>query len=81
MASAGSEIGCDDRLLLAYVPRAQLVDPDRLHDAEHPAVEAGAFLELMLPRERPLARRCGCTTLLAILPLGISSTPACGING
>ena len=42
-------------ILLAHVPRADLINPDRLHDAEHPAVKACALLKLVLPRERPLA--------------------------
>ena len=44
-------------VLLADLARAELVDPDRLHDAEHPAVEPRTLLKLMLPRQRPLARR------------------------
>src|SRR5260221_2194543 len=46
----------DIAALLADVTGAELVDPDRLHDAQHPAVEPGALLELMLARERTLAR-------------------------
>src|SRR5438270_111004 len=34
--------------LLADIARADLVDPDRLHDAKHPAVEPRALLKLML---------------------------------
>jgi hypothetical protein len=44
-------------LLLTDVSRADLVDPNRLHDAEHPAVEASALLKLMLARESAFARR------------------------
>jgi len=43
--------------LLPDVPRADLIDPDRLHDAKHPAVEPRALLKLMLAREGALARR------------------------
>src|SRR5438270_6092127 len=43
--------------LLADVPRADLIDPDRLHDTEHPAVEPCTLLKLMLARERPFACR------------------------
>src|SRR5271165_3026116 len=43
--------------LLADVPGADLVDPDRLHDAKHPAVKPRALLKLMLACERALACR------------------------
>src|SRR6516165_449722 len=46
----------DIAVLLAHVPRAHLIDPDRLHDAEHPTVEPCALLKLVLPCQRPLAR-------------------------
>jgi hypothetical protein len=46
---------CYIAILLAHVPRTDLIDPNGLHDAEHPAVETRAFLKLVLPRERPLA--------------------------
>jgi len=44
-------------LLPAGVPRPQLIDPDRLYDAEHPTVEASPLLKLMRAGKRPLARR------------------------
>ena len=44
-------------VFLADGARANLVDPDRLHDAEHPAVEPGALLKLVAARQRALARR------------------------
>src|SRR6185312_13600771 len=55
-------IGADmDPLFLGFlspnVPRAQLIDPDRLHDSKHPAVEARPLLKLVRPGKRPLARR------------------------
>jgi hypothetical protein len=46
---------CDIAILLAHIPRADLIDPDGLHDAEHPAVETRAFLKLVLTRQRPFA--------------------------
>src|SRR5262249_52636983 len=44
-------------ILLTYVPRPELIDPYRLHDAEHPAVETRTLLKLVLAGERPLASR------------------------
>src|ERR1700731_1899872 len=43
--------------LLADIPRADLIDPDRLHDAKHPAVEPRTLLKLMLTCESALACR------------------------
>src|SRR5207248_10017176 len=43
--------------LLADIARADLVDPDRLNDAEHPAVEPRTLLKLMLTCEGALACR------------------------
>ena len=45
----------DLAILLANIPRADLVDPDRLHDTKHPTVETRTFLKLMPARERPFA--------------------------
>src|SRR5215471_2269804 len=47
----------DLAVLLANISCADLIYPDRLHDAKHPAVEPRALLKLMLPREGSLARR------------------------
>src|SRR6185312_1240535 len=43
--------------LLANVPGAQLIDPDRLRDPEHPAVEPRPLLKLMHTGQGPFARR------------------------
>src|SRR6201982_1304501 len=43
--------------LLADVPRADLIDPDRLHDAKHPTIEPRALLKLMLACEGAFACR------------------------
>src|ERR1700726_623621 len=43
--------------LLADIARADLIDPDRLHDAKHPAVEPSTLLKLMLTCEGALACR------------------------
>jgi hypothetical protein len=40
----------DVALLLANVSRADLINPNRLHDAKHPAIEPRTLLELMLAR-------------------------------
>src|SRR5205823_14590250 len=47
----------DITVFLADLAGPELIDPNRLHNAEHPAVEPGALLKLMLTCERPLARR------------------------
>src|SRR5439155_8553090 len=44
-------------LLFADVTGADLIDPNRLHDAKHPAVEPRTLLKLVLARERTFARR------------------------
>src|SRR5712691_5748273 len=47
----------DIAILLPDIPRADLVNPDRLHDAKHPAVETRPLLKLMLACEGALACR------------------------
>src|SRR5712671_1909346 len=42
---------------LADIARADLIDPDRLHNAKHPAVEPRTLLKLMLACESALACR------------------------
>src|SRR5882672_6728982 len=46
----------DIALLFADVTRADLIDPNRLHDAKHPAVEPRTLLKLVLACKRTLAR-------------------------
>src|SRR6266436_8572150 len=43
-------------LLFADVTRADQIDPNRLHNAKHPAVEPRTLLKLVLACERALAR-------------------------
>src|SRR6266700_2693527 len=42
-------------ILFAHLARADLVDPDRLHDAKHPTVEPSTLLKLMLACELTFA--------------------------
>src|SRR5215469_909943 len=44
-------------ILLPDVSRADLIDPDRLHDAKHPTVKPRALLKLVLACEGTLTRR------------------------
>jgi hypothetical protein len=50
------------RDFLPGVPRPQLIDPNRLRDPKHPAVEPSPFLELMRPGQRPFA--CGLDEII-----------------
>src|SRR5436305_1264180 len=52
---ASRPLAIDLAILLADLPGAQLIDPDRLHDTKHPAIEARPLLELLHSREGALA--------------------------
>src|SRR5262249_43833170 len=60
-------------ILFSDIAGAQLIDPDRLHDAKHPTVKPRPLLELVLPRQRPFTRR-----LHQIVGLGGRSGEAAG---
>jgi hypothetical protein len=59
-------------LLFANVTRTDLIDPNRLHDAKHPAVEPRTLLKLVLTRECALA--CSLNQIVGIA--GGSRKPA-----